>query len=93
MIATLEKRHGKSLDKTHKSTSRLWGPPDTYAEWAKDINWLWKTMDEPSNTSSDEEGDNGITLSELSEQYQTAKRRYKEQKAREKLPPPFYPQY
>ena len=48
-------------------------------------------MDEPSNTSSDEEGDNGITLSELSEQYQTAKRRYKEQKARERLPPPFYP--
>ena len=55
-------------------------PPYTFAEWTQDINGLRETMDGPSDTSSDEEGDNGVTLSELSEQYQTAKRRYKEQK-------------
>ena len=38
---------------------------------AKGINWLWKTIDSPSDTSdtSSDEGDDGVTLSELSEQY------------------------
>ena len=62
---------------------------------AKDINWLWKSIDAPSDTSSDdeEEGDDGVTLSEIAAQYETAKRRYREKKALERMPPPFYPKY
>ena len=62
---------------------------------AKDINWLWKTIDSPSDNSdtSSDEGDDGVTLSELGLQYETAKRRYREKKALERLPPPFYPKY
>ena len=60
---------------------------------AKDINWLWKTIDAPSDTSSDDDEEGDETLSELGLQYETAKRRYREKKALERLPPPFYPKY
>ena len=48
-----------------------------------------------SDTSSDddEEGDDGVTMSEIAAQYETAKRRYREKKALERMPPPFYPKY